>query len=176
MKYKIGDKVRVKSLEWYNENKRGPFGDVWNVSRIFTQEMSKYCGKILTIESVSEDFKDYQVKETDKYFWTDDMFEDDDLESQRAVAKIVNECSYDVNYDLEFQRAITKAVDECLWGTDDEIGVYKETDPTEKLVDNSVEFGKNVMRKKISEYLLKYLPMTPDDKEAFVEEMNKNIK
>lgn len=155
MKYKNGDKVKVKSIEWYNKNKRGPFGDVWNTPRIFTQEMSKYCGKVLTIESVSEDFKDYQVKETDKYFWTDDMFEDD---------------------DLEFQRAVAKTVDECSWGVDDEIDVYEETDPTEKLVDGSVEFGKNVMRKKISEYLLKYLPMTPDDKEAFVEEMNKNIK
>jgi hypothetical protein len=78
--------------------------------------------------------------------------------------------------DLEFQRAISKSVDECLWGVNDEIDVYKETDPTEKLVDDSVEFGKNVMKKKISEYLLKYLPMTPDDKESFVEEMNKNIK
>ena len=78
--------------------------------------------------------------------------------------------------DLECHRVIDKTVDECLWGVNDEIDVYKETDPTEKLVDDSVEFGKNVMRKKISEYLLKYLPMTPDDKELFVEEMNKNIK
>lgn len=28
----------------------------------------------------------------------------------------------------------------------------------------------------IEKYLLRNLPMTPDDKEAFVEEMNKNIK
>ena len=53
---------------------------------------------------------------------------------------------------------------------------YVETDLTEKLVDNSVEFGKNVMIKKISNYLIKNLPMTPDDKENFVEEMIKNIK
>ncbi len=53
---------------------------------------------------------------------------------------------------------------------------YVETDLTEKLVDDSVEFGKNVMIKKISNYLIKNLPMTPDDKENFVEEMIKNIK
>ena len=93
------------------------------------------------------------------YKWTDDMFEDDETSD-----------------DFEFQCAIAKTVDECLWDMIDKINVYKETDPTEKLVDNSVEFGKNVMRKKISEYLLKYLPMTPDDKENFFEEMFKNIK
>ena len=163
MKYKVGDKVKVKSIEWYNYNKSGPFGDVWSTPRIFTQDMSKYCGEILTIECVSEDFKDYKV-EGNNYFWTDDMFEDNDM-------------FVDIDdYDYEFQRAIAKAVDECLWDVNDEVDVYKETDPTEKLVDVSVEFGKNVMRKKITEYLLKYLPMTPYDKSLFVEEMNKNIK
>jgi hypothetical protein len=164
MKYNIGDKVRVKSLEWYNANK-DEYGDVkcygcqetdikCQDSIYFIIQMSEYCGKIVTIDKIWEDYYYSIIEDEQRFDWTDDMFEDD---------------------DLEFQRAVAKAVDECLWGTDDEINVYKETDPTEKLVDDSVEFGKNVMRKKISEYLLKYLPMTPDDKEAFVEEMNKNI-
>lgn len=80
------------------------------------------------------------------------------------------------NEELEFQCAVAKTTHECLYSVNDAIDVYRETDPTEKLVDGSIEFGKNVMKKKISEYLLKYLPMTPDDKESFVEEMNKNIK
>lgn len=155
MKYNIGDKVRVKSLEWYNANKDKD-GDIKCQDTLyFTHPMSEFCGKIVTIAEIwVDDF--YLIIEDNQIFeWTDDMFEDD---------------------DLEFQRAVAKAVDECLWGTDNEINVYKETDPTEKIVDDSVEFGKNVMKKKISEYLLKYLPMTPDDKENFVEEMNKNIK
>ena len=155
MKYKNGDIVKIKSYQWYNTNKKEPFGDIWNTNRIFTQEMSKYCGKEMTIEEVDEEGQFYYLYEDiEAYKWTDDMFEDE---------------------DLEFQRAINKTVHECLWGVDGETDVYKKTDPTEKLVDISIEFGKNVMRKKISEYLLKYLPMTPDDKEAFVEEMNKNI-
>lgn len=160
MKHKVGDKVKVKSLEWYNANKDKD-GDIKCQDTLyFTHPMSEFCGKIVTIAEIwsneiwVDDF--YLILEDDQIFeWTEDMFEDD---------------------DLEFQHAIAKSVDECLWGVDDEIDVYKETDPTEKLVDDSVEFGKNVMRKKILEYLLKYLPMTPDDKEAFVEEMNKNIK
>ena len=154
MKYNIGDKIRVKSLEWYNANKDKD-GDIKYTGLVyFTHKMSEFCNEIVTIYEVLED-DFYLIQEDDQIFaWTDDMFVDEDFEFQCAVAKVVNE---------------------CLWGTDDENDVYKETDPTEKLVDDSVEFGKNVMRKKISEYLLKYLPMTHDDKEAFVEEMNKNI-
>lgn len=161
MKYKVGDKVRVKSLEWYNENKN-KWGSVACFADVsFVPAMAKLCNCMVTIERVNN--YTYKIKES-KHKWTDDMFEDDDM-------------LVDIDdYDYEFQRAIAKAVDECLWGMMDEINVYKETDPTKKLVDDSVEFGKNVMQKKISEYLLKYLPMTPDDKENFVEEMFKNIK
>ena len=48
MKYKIGDKVRVKSLEWYNENK-GEHGDVNLPNIIFVSNMSKFCGQEYTI-------------------------------------------------------------------------------------------------------------------------------
>jgi hypothetical protein len=151
MKYKVGDKVKVKSLEWYNANRD-------NCEILFTPRMLDFCGKIVTVNGIWLDDV-YTIQEDDLTFeWTDDMFEDNETSD-----------------DLEFQREVAKAVDECLWRVNNEIDIYEETDPTEKLVDDSVEFGKNVMRKKISEYLLKYLPMTPDDKESFVEEMNKNI-
>lgn len=163
MKYKVNDRVRVKSLEWYNTNKN-KYGHVkCQGFECFTLAMSQFCNKIVTINEISEDDY-YLIQEDEQIFeWTDDMFEDYDMLDMIE------------DYDYEFQQAIAKAVDECLWGTNDEIDVYKETEPTEKLVEDSVEFGKNVMRKKISEYLLKYLPMTPEEKEAFVEEMNKNI-
>lgn len=149
MKYKSGDTVKIKSYQWYNDNK-DCHGDVYNCKKIFNSKMSIYCGIEMTIEEVDEEGQFYYLYEDiEAYKWTEDMFEDDE--------------------DLEFQRAVAKAVHECLWGKDNEI-------PTEKILDNdSVEFGKNMMKKKISEYLLKHLPMTPDDKEAFVEEMNKNI-
>lgn len=147
MKYKSGDTVKIKSYQWYNAN-RDSHGDVYNCKKIFNSTMSMYCGKEMTIEEVDEEGQFYYLYEDiEAWKWTEDMFDD----------------------DWEFQQAIAKAVHECLWGEDNEF-------PTEKIVDNdSVEFGKNMMKKKISEYLLKYLPMTPDDKEAFVEEMNKNI-
>ena len=164
MKYNIGDKVRVKSLEWYNNANKNKTGDIkCQGIAYFSHPMSEFCSRIVTINKIFE-LGYYKIQEDDQIFaWTDDMFEDDVM-------------FVDIDdYDYEFQCVVAKTVDECLWGVNDEIDVYKETDPTEKLVDDSVEFGKNVMRKKISEYLLKHLPMTPDDKEAFVEEMNKNI-
>jgi hypothetical protein len=155
MKYKNGDTVKIKSYQWYNDNKDS-HGDVYNCKKIFNSTMSMYCGNEMTIEEVDEEGQFYYLYEDiEAYKWTDDMFEDD---------------------DLEFLHAIAKTIDECLWGVNDGIDVFKEIDPSEKLVDDSIEFGKNVMKKKISEYLLKYLPMTPDDKEVFIEEMFKKIK
>lgn len=145
MKYKIGDKVRVKSLEWYNDNK-DEYGYIFSHGIYFVPRMTMFCGCVMTINKIDNGSDNiiYYVKEN-ACVWTEDMFEDDDLEFQRAVAKIVKECSCDVDYDLEFQQAIAKAVDECLWGTDDEFNENKETDTTEKLVDNSVEFDQKVL-------------------------------
>lgn len=154
MKYKNGDTVKIKSYQWYNDNKDSS-GHVHGCKIIFNPAMSMYCGKEMTIEEFDEEGQFYYLYEDiEAHMWTDDMFEDD---------------------DFGFLHAIAKTIDECLWGVNDGIDVFKEIDPSEKLVDDSIEFGKNVMKKKISEYLLKYLPMTPDDKEAFVEEMIKNI-
>ena len=79
MKYKVGDKVRVKSLEWYNKNK-SEFGDVRTPNNIFVPNMSIFCGKEVTISGValidSNNVIYYSLKEdTSGYGWTDDMFE-----------------------------------------------------------------------------------------------------
>ena len=80
MKYKVGDKVRIKSLDWYNENK----DKVGNIRYerddsaypvFFSKYMSNFCGEILTIKSV---FKhSYHMNETSSCeFWTDEMIEE----------------------------------------------------------------------------------------------------
>lgn len=76
-KYKIGQKVRVKSLDWYHHNKDGygsvPIGDK---KPKFTYNMSKYCGQVLTIDDHSEYEGEYYMIEDDgKYVWADEMFE-----------------------------------------------------------------------------------------------------
>ena len=76
LKYQIGDKVRIKSLDWYNENKDED-GTVELSTHIFTPGMSQFCGKVMTIEDVFEDIDDnvvYYMEEID-YDWTDEMIE-----------------------------------------------------------------------------------------------------
>ena len=52
MKYKVGDKVVIKSLDWYNINKnsKGKVG----VPLEFNSDMSKYCGMLATITNVEK--------------------------------------------------------------------------------------------------------------------------
>jgi hypothetical protein len=76
-KYKIGQKVRVKSLDWYHNNKDGygsvPIGDK---KPKFTYNMLKYCGQVLTVDDHTEYEGEYYMIEDDgKYVWADEMFE-----------------------------------------------------------------------------------------------------
>ena len=74
MKRKVGDKVRVKSLDWYNKNKHdGHLG-------FFTESMSQYCGKVLTITTANSYIGDpdtyVYLLEGKHWNWLDYMFED----------------------------------------------------------------------------------------------------
>ena len=75
MKYNVGDRVRVKSLDWYNENK-DKYGFVDFSTSVFVPGMSQFCGKIVTIEDVfeEEDGVVYCMEGID-YDWTDEMIE-----------------------------------------------------------------------------------------------------
>ena len=98
MKYKEGDKVLVKSLEWYND-KKNKYGRIDCSEMVFFESnMSKFCGSILTIKGVDIDLNAYVVKENICY-WTDDMFE--------GLAE-------EGIYDEEFKNAINAAYNACL--------------------------------------------------------------
>jgi hypothetical protein len=71
MKYKVGDRVRIKSIDWYNENKN-KFGSVWG-HYPFDKDMSKYCGKVMTISHIRGDH--YTMVENLVNYWTDNMIE-----------------------------------------------------------------------------------------------------
>ena len=73
-KYKVGDKVRIKSLGWYNENK-DEYGNVSCEKYDFMSYMSEFCGKTLTIDVVFED-ETYLMKEDNAGFvFTNEMIE-----------------------------------------------------------------------------------------------------
>lgn len=75
MIYRVGDKVKIKDQEWYDhfkdENGKINYG-AWS----FTKSMSKFCGKIVTIDSYVPRGDYYDIKEDGKVnYWSDDMFE-----------------------------------------------------------------------------------------------------
>jgi hypothetical protein len=71
MKYKVGDKVRIKSIDWYNENKN-TYGDILFNNACFVKRQSLYCGCELTIRLITDN--SYYVFENE-YYWTDEMIE-----------------------------------------------------------------------------------------------------
>lgn len=84
--YKVGDKVRIKSLDWYNKNKSRVLGTVYLVVP-FIESMSKYCGQVATITkviagNVFEISLDNGCNE-----WSDTMFEG--LVEEETVSNII---------------------------------------------------------------------------------------
>lgn len=76
-KYKIGDKVLIKDLDWYIKNK-DPFGDVKTEHTYFRDFMSYYCGKMMTIKNISTILNNtFYCMEEDSglYCWEDEMIE-----------------------------------------------------------------------------------------------------
>ena len=75
MKYKAGDEVLVKSLDWYYQN-RDRMEQVDCGNACFIRSMTKLCEKKVTISSVLPNIEIYHIKEDDGSFnWTDEMFE-----------------------------------------------------------------------------------------------------
>ena len=87
-KFKVGDKVRVKSLEWYNENKNFN-GDVYieeNTGVFFAGNMSKLCGEIVQIIQIEADYY-YQIL-GNKMYWQDWMFEDEVITEEKQEVQL----------------------------------------------------------------------------------------
>ena len=74
LKYKAGDQVRIKSIDWYKENKDTD-GKVWTSGGQipFDKCMSEWCGKVMTISHVRVDH--YTMVEDLVGYWSDEMIE-----------------------------------------------------------------------------------------------------
>ena len=74
MEYKEGDKVQIKSLDWYNENKDED-GDIEFEEFRFVTPMAEFCGKTLTIDVDFEDGTYLMKEDSDGFVFTNEMFE-----------------------------------------------------------------------------------------------------
>ena len=105
MKYKVGDKVRIKSLDWYNENKDEngniPLTDCTNSEYNFIKIKRGFCGKVMTISSVSPFYYD-MVEDNGQYYWTDEMIEGL-VEEESDITPKFGEISEDNNLPTEWK-------------------------------------------------------------------------
>lgn len=53
-KFKVGDVVKVKSLDWYNKHKEENGYIIVERNHPFTEEMKEFCGKYFCINDISE--------------------------------------------------------------------------------------------------------------------------
>ena len=74
MRFKVGDRIRIKSLDWYNENKSKSHRTVACGDKYFEYDMKEWCGKTMTIIAA---YKTYYIMKEDgrRYMWTDEMIE-----------------------------------------------------------------------------------------------------
>lgn len=76
MRYKKGDRVRVRSLEWYRANKNSEGAIIFPDFRIFDDSMSEFCGKVVTIAAYVPRGNYYDiVEDRNVNYWSDAMFE-----------------------------------------------------------------------------------------------------
>lgn len=83
MQYQVGDKVLVKSIDWYNTNKQAN-GFIMmtanNKISSFTPGMAKYCGQVFTIDKIVENSAIYPdhyrfIEDKNTFCWVDAMIE-----------------------------------------------------------------------------------------------------
>ena len=74
MRYKVGDKVRIKSLDWYKQGKEKycRSGDIYLNGTWFYFHMSNKCGCIMTVKSINNGY--YRLEDSNDN-WTDEMIE-----------------------------------------------------------------------------------------------------
>ena len=155
MKYKQGDRVRIKSLEWYNKNK-DIAGDIrYKSGPRFSSNMKKYCGQTMTIRYVYSDA--YRMEEDcpayeSEYFWTDEMIEGL-VEDETALNKWTG-----LKVELELSKSVIGVSNvESLRGERFMSGFVKAIIPPEgyQFVDengNVINATKIVLEKKKKEY------------------------
>lgn len=127
LKYKVGDKVLVKSKEWYLANRNDGISKwvTFKSGSVFGIAKSLFCGKIMTIEEVTED-GEYILKEDNSgMHWNEECFEkrvDNTPAKMVSVERIEkwlydNFCDYDrecdYGYYIEFESKFD-SVDEMI--------------------------------------------------------------
>lgn len=77
MKYKVNDKVQIKSREWFDAQEKDECGNIKLGNESFVDSMYKYCGKYASIAEVFELNEGSYKLDIDNgtWYWQDWMLE-----------------------------------------------------------------------------------------------------
>ena len=127
MKHKVGDVVRIKSLDWYNENKDENDWVEEGYLSSFGFDMSEYCGRTAKIASVVDEH--YLIdNDNRKWCWCDYMFDEEIrlIKKKNPKEPIVISKNYilsDKLTSLEELEELAKNK-ECVAWKHSDIGIY----------------------------------------------------
>lgn len=79
MRYKVGDKVKVKSLEWYNNHRCSILKSLVYIKPYFKKEMEAFCGLEAVVTKEIEGYEMYRISfngADSGHYWADYMLED----------------------------------------------------------------------------------------------------
>jgi hypothetical protein len=104
MRYKIGDRVRLKSIDWYHANKNGDgcvviSDDGYLYNLFFTKNDAQYCGKVFTISDIVDGAYVFEEMETG-YYYCDEMI--DGLEDETTTEHL--KITYELFHKLPSQQ------------------------------------------------------------------------
>ena len=116
--YKVGDKVRIKSKEWFDSQPKDRDGDIPSPNEkglYFTAKMSNFCSEVFTIESI-DDFCIYLEENNEGWKpWMFDPVEEDKIEVgdlvtnkdeiQYVIVENLSESNYYYALDVEHWNA-----------------------------------------------------------------------
>ena len=138
MKYKVGDKVKVRSdLKAY---------EIYG-SNMLTKSMEKFAGKTVTISGVG--ITSYAIEEMEAAYWTDEMLEPVEEMSAEELVKIISNICEAHNECSKCPILEVKGEDYCM------IGIGKNADKTLKIAKQwKVDHEKKLIETEFIWYLL----------------------
>lgn len=119
MKHKVGDKVRIKSKEWYEENK-DESGEIGSCG--FTEMMQHYCGKVATIVDV-DDYSYLIDLDNGCYFWCDGIFEDNEPQVSETLLQDIANVIKSHNMGIQVSEQDGKLIIEPLKVDEDDLPI-----------------------------------------------------
>ncbi len=174
LKFKVGDIVRVKSLEWYNNNKNINEEIIAKEGKkfgIFTKYMRHWCGDVIKINSVNNGY----YRANNGWMWYDWMLEDEVVTEEKQEVKKLNK------NDMETKEMTKEEIFAYLSSTKILCTSTEETAKVqEKLFELGIVWmydGKNVCKDKYLLFINKKNTIAYcSDIEAWMEDVNKRIE